>query len=157
MASNVLYLTGKAYWAKLAADKLDTKFTPNWNLKLELDQESLNRFKQAKLALKLSENDIGELNCITPKRYADKDMKDSEKRSTKLPPRVLLRDGAKMVSYEGLIGNGSRVTVKLDTFDTRYPTKGHRLVAVVIEELLEYSPDDTSGVEPDVPENEIPF
>lgn len=167
MATETIYLSGELSWVKAKADKLDTKFRPNWSTNLDLDQASMNVFKEKKVGVKLRENDAGALTMAQFRRYADNDFKDSDKRSAKLPPRVLVlaKDGnikttlgmAKL--YDGLIGNGSKGQVKLDIFDTKYPTKGHRLVSILVTDLVQYQGDDASGVdETEAPlDDEIPF
>lgn len=167
MSTETIYLSGELSWVKAKADKLDTKFRPNWSTNLDLDAGSLNVFKEKKVGVKLRENERGEKTLAQFRRYADNDYKDSDKRSAKLPPRVLLlaKDGnvktdlgmAKL--YEGVIGNGSKGQVKLDVFDTKYPTKGHRLVSILITELVEYQANDESGVDETSTalDDEIPF
>lgn len=167
MATETIYLSGELSWVKAKADKLDTKFRPNWSTNLDLDEASLNLFKEKKVGVKLRENDAGALTTGQFRRYADNDYKDSDKRSTKLPPRVLLLDKNGPIKtalgmaklFEGTIGNGSKGQIKLDIFDTKYPTKGHRLVSLLITDLVEYQADDNSGVdETTAPlDDEIPF
>jgi len=167
MATETIYLSGTLSWVKAKADKLDTKFRPNWSTNIDLDEGSLNLFKEKKVGVKLREDDTGRLTVAQVRRYADSDYKDSDKRSVKLPPRVLLlaKDGnikttlgmAKI--FDGHVGNGSKGQVKLDIFDTKYPNRGHRLVSILITDLVKYEADDESGVdETEAPmDDEIPF
>lgn len=155
MATTTVYLSGEASWCKLTQNKLDTKFRPNWSLSVALDPASLNAFKEAKIGVELREDDQGLKRVANFRRYADVDYKDSERRSTKLPPRVLSEEN---VLYGGVIGNGSEVTVKLDVFDTKYPRKGHRLVSVKINKLIPYEPEDGDNpLDDPLPDDQIPF
>ena len=145
MATKTISLSGKAMWAKLKEGFADTKYRPNYNLSLIPDQASVNRMKEHKLGLEFKDNNDGE-KYVNIRRYIDKnpDYKDSEGNLCGKAPRVVFPDGT---VYTGIVGNGSEVTVKLDIYDTKYVNKGHRLVAVRVDKLIEYVPADTSGVD----------
>ena len=54
------------------------------------------------------------------------------------PPLVVQADGE--TPEKRLLGNGTKATVKLEFFDTKNG-RGHRLLAVRVDELVEYNPE----------------
>lgn len=142
MATVTITLDGKSVFAKLK--QVDEKFRPKYSIGLEPTPASLLLMKEHKLGIEEKEYDG--LKFYDFKRYVDKnpDYKDSIGNLCGNAPKVVDKDKN---PYNGLIGNGSDVTIKLDVYDTKYANKGHRLVAVMVNKLVEYVPQDGSGVD----------
>jgi hypothetical protein len=134
-------------WAKVR--KPDEKYD-NYQVPLYLDEASWKLFKEAGCQLKINEDSDGKY--VTFKRrvrefnYAKKEEQDNG------PPEIkILDDENKYVSYpDGLIGNGSLVTVRVDIYDTRNG-KGHRLVSVGVNKLVDYKGNDNPSSQLDMP------
>lgn len=131
-----LFISGTAKWAKL--DQPDQKYG-YYGLDLYLDSEGVKLFKDSDLALKLK--DKGDGAFISPKRDPAKLLEGMDEK-----PKKLIRNGDEYVPFDGLIGNDSKVTCKLQVFKTKNGM-GHRLEAVAVEELVPYEGD----------EGELPF
>lgn len=132
MASQNYFFTGECEWARL--HKPDTKFNADgvYSLDLYLDPPSLEKFERSGLMLKLKNK--GGKKYINLRRVHKKMIKGTP--SVLGPPRILDVEGDE---YEKapLIGNGSRVTCKVNVYDTP-KGKGHSLDAVRIDELVVY-------------------
>jgi hypothetical protein len=127
MATKTYYFTGTAEWAKVyepveAYDKTKPK---EFCIDVLLDDKSFELFKQSGSQLRPKENRVkfkcpstalikGEVVHFAPS-VKDKDNED----------------------FNDPIGNGSKVTVKVEVYDTRMG-KGTRLAGVRVEELVEY-------------------
>ncbi len=127
MATNVWYFSGTAKWCKV--EKPDPKFG-NFEVNLYMDNPSWDRYAQSEMQNKVREDEDGKF--VTFRRPAQKLVKDELKKFG--PPELLDEDGNE---YEGLIGNGSEVTVKVSVYDT-VKGKGSRLEAVRIDKLVPY-------------------
>lgn len=129
MATKYYYLSGTAKWAKLR--KPDDKYN-NFQCPLYLDKKSLELYKTLGLGLKVREDDEG--TFVTFKRPVSKMIKNEVVEFG--PPKVLNADNTE---FDGLVGNGSEVTVKISVYDTM-KGPGHRLETVRVEKLVEYNP-----------------
>lgn len=146
MATEVKFFTGKTKWCKVRKpdDKYDTYQVP-----LYMDETNLNLYKDSGMRLKLYE-DVDGKYVVFKRKHAEFNYAKKEQ-VTNGPPDIRIRKGKEYVEFpEGLIGNGSIVTVKVEVFDTPKRgagTKGHRLLGVAIEKLVEYNPDtaDATG------------
>lgn len=117
-------------WAKVREP--DEKFE-NYQVPLYLDDKSWNAFKDSGCQLRIKEDDDGKYVTF---RRSVRDWNGEELG----PPEILIQDqetGSYKLYPDGLIGNGSIVTVRVDVFDTRNG-KGHRLNRVGIDKLVEY-------------------
>lgn len=139
-STETVYLTGKAYWAKLIEP--DAKYK-NWTLDLYPDEESLELYKQTGMTQELRENDKGEI-YIKFRRPTSRVIKEDLVKFD--PPAVWLDKKP----YTGLIGNESEVTIKVSYYDT-FKGVGHRLDAVRINKLVEFDPDAPMKKEPELP------
>lgn len=150
MGTKTITLSGQSQFAKLY--QVDAKYRPKYSIGLIPDQASRNVMKENNLGLEEKEYDG--VKFYDFKRYIDKnpDYKDSIGNLCGNAPKVVDKDKK---PFAGIIGNGSVVTIKLDVYDTKYENKGHRLVAVLVNELVEYIPQDNSGV--DETEDIVPF
>jgi hypothetical protein len=131
MASKFWFFTGMAKWCKL--DKPDERYG-FYGLDLYLDKPSMKRFKESGLNLKIHKNDDGEYVRFRrdPEKLRDQ---DPEK------PRKLIFEDGEYKPFDGLIGNGSFVEVKVQVYDSQ-KGKGHRLDAVAVHELVPYGQEE---------------
>jgi hypothetical protein len=140
LSTKTYKFSGITKWAKV---RKPDELYENYQVPLYLDAESWEKYNDSGCQLKVKEDDDGKY--VTFKRrhaeynYAKKSQEENG------PPKVAKFDGNAYVEFpDGLIGNGSKITVWVDVYDTRNG-KGHRLVGVGIDELVEYSSDGDSG------------
>lgn len=137
MASKFEYFQGKAKWARTT--------TPDpWNnykitLYMDKDSDSLTKFQALKekgLKTELKKDEDG--YYATFKRPTQKLMRG--KITTFTPPAVVLADGTPLT--DGLIGNGSDVTVKVVVYNYTTPQKVQgvavRLESIRVDNLVPF-------------------
>ncbi len=129
MATSYHYLHGTTKWAKLR--KPDEKYS-NFQLPLYMDDKSWDLFGTLGLGLKRRTDEDGEYAVF--KRPVSKLIKNEVVEFG--PPKVLNADNSE---FDGLVGNGSEVTIKICVYDT-IKGPGHRLESVRVEKLVEYNP-----------------
>jgi len=134
MATKFIDLTGKAKWVKTR--KPDEKYN-NWTVDLCPDDRSRKIIEDSGLQLRYKKNDEGEY--LTFRRPVEKLIKG--KPVTFDPPKVW---DASNQPYDGVIGNGSDVTIKVAVYDT-VKGKGHRWEAIRVDNLVEYIPPDQAA------------
>jgi hypothetical protein len=127
MATRYVYLNGKTKWAKVR--KPDEKYQ-NFQVPLYMDKKNLEAFDS--LGLQLTKKEDEEGTYVTFRRPVSKLIKNELVNFG--PPKVLNADNSE---FDGLIGNGSDVTIKVAVYDT-LKGKGHRLESVRVEKLVEY-------------------
>lgn len=138
--------TGTCKWAKLVKPDAEyDKTKHSWKIDLYMDDKSWSYFDQSGIQIKVRKDDAGE-KYVTFKRPTEKLMKD--KWVSFSPPEVLGKDGKK---YEGSIGNGSKVSVKVEVYNTA-KGKGHTLLGVRVDDLVEYNTGKDY-----VPDGVVPF
>jgi len=145
MATEYYYLTGRVNWAKVR--KPDPDYD-NYTIDFYPDAKSLEVIKETGIQ-------------VEPRQSQDEGIfykfrRPHEKLIKKElvefgPPQVLDKDNTE---FDGLIGNGSEVTVKISVYDSK-KGKAHRLEAVRVEKLVEYTPENTEGNTP-APKGFIP-
>ena len=135
MATTILYVTGKAKWARL--NKPDAKFN-TYTLDLYLEDDELARFTRSGAQNEVRSGEDGKF--IKLRRPCVKLVKGEARQYG--PPEVIDAKGQPVTCD---IGNGSVVTCKLSIYDT-VKGKGTRLEAVRVDELVEYIPVDTPEV-----------
>lgn len=135
MATKYVYLSGKTKWAKVR--KPDDKYN-NFQVPLYLNPESMKVYDTLGLSLSKKEDEEG--TFVTFKRPVSKLIKNELVNFG--PPKVVNADNSE---FDGLIGNGSEVTVKVAVYDTM-KGPGHRLESVRVEKLVEYiRPTEATG------------
>lgn len=134
MATKFYYLKGKAKWVK--ARKPDEKYG-NYTMNLYLDEASEKIFEESGLQIEPKQDEEG--TFYTFRRPHEKMIK----REVVVfgPPGVFNADNTE---FDGLVGNGSRVTIKVSVYDT-IKGKGHRWESIRVEELVEYNPEGGAG------------
>jgi len=136
-----VYVSGVAEWAQV---KRPNKFN-NWSINVYTDKATRKSLKELGLRANPKEGneEFGDGWFLTFRRPTQATWKG---KLTELdPPKVVMADGT---VFDGLIGNGSKVTVKLEIYEynggidaagNRYEGgKAARLIGVRIDELVEY-------------------
>lgn len=136
----MVYLTGIVKWAKV--HKPDEKYQ-NFSLNLYPDKDTWAVFAESGIGVTPKEDDDGKF--ITLRRPVQKVIKGELVKFG--PPAVFDKDKKDITD---LIGNGSRVTVKVAVFDT-IKGKGHRMEAVRVDDLVKYSGGTQDPGFPEVP------
>lgn len=133
MATNTYTFSGEARWAKV--HKPDQKYN-KYSIEVKLDEPSVALYKQAGCMGRASKDGAG---YYTFRRDPNGKVWKDDKQVPAGPPLVIDPTG-KVVT--DLIGNGSKVTIKVVVYDydnSFGKGKGTRLEAVCVDELIEYS------------------
>jgi len=135
MSTKNYYFNGTVKWAKVR--KPDEKYN-DYKINLYPTEASLAEIKTSGVQVQPKEDEDGVYYTFRRKHEA------LEKGKVKVygPPQVLDADNT---VFEGLIGNGSKVTAKVEVYDTQ-KGKGHRLMIVRVDDLVEYNPDGVTDV-----------
>lgn len=151
MATEKILLSGKGKYFHLAQP--DTKFLPaSYKLAFAPDEASKEIIAKSGLRLKYkSDPDIGEY--ITLRRPVERQFAAELKKFG--PPLVYLK--GKEEAFTGLLGWGTEVTVQVSVYDTKSYGKGHRLEAVRIDKLVEFTPETQSGEAEAPAKGKMPF
>lgn len=159
MTTQYFYFTGEAEWAMVHT--MDEKYH-NYKINLKMDEDSKKLYQDSGIRVQAkNRNEDGVYDAdikedgawITFRRPHEKPINGQNIVFGK--PTVLDENGA---PTNALIGNGSRVTVKVSAFDTKNGV-GHRLEAVRIDDLVPYEGKD-GGPDihmPDSMADDIPF
>ncbi len=155
MATKTLYVEGTAMWVK--AKTPDPEYG-HFSMDLYPNKKGLKIIQDAKLE-------------IEPRIKDDKTFYKLRRPDTKMikdelvkfgPPKVVLNTGKVddkgipiTEPFDGLVGNGSEVTVKISAY-TAGKFNGHRLEAIRIDKLIEYKPDRSAVADKPATE-EYPF
>jgi hypothetical protein len=145
--TKIYYLRGTAMWAKLK--ELDKKFKVH-TMDLYPDDESLELFKSANTELKLRDGKLNDEDRTYIKLRRDPIRVIAGEAVDIGPVKVFIQKDGEVTPFEELVGNGSKVVVKISV----YPTpkgNGHRLESVLIEELVPYAKAEVMN------EEEFPF
>lgn len=145
MATKTYTLYGTCKWAKVQPDQLDLNYdkeTKAWKIDLYLTPGSLEIFEKSGLQLKLRSDDDGQY--IQLKRPEKKIFNDTIEELA--PPYVIDAAGE---NFTGRVGNGSKVAVEVDVYDTR-KGKGHTLVGIQVHDLVPYE-DTKKAIEEEFP------
>ena len=135
MATKQHYFTGIAKWAKVYTP--DTEYN-NFSINLKLDEASLKEFDASGIRVRpKADKEDGDM-YYRFRRPAEDDL-----------PLVVDQQGEKFTSA---IGNGSKVTVRVESYDTKRHGKGHRLMAVRVDEWVKYNPKDAGDRKPALPD-----
>lgn len=133
MATTDYIFTGTANWAKVLPDRYDVEYEC-WSLDVVLDEKSLELFKDSGLRLKLKDTENGEKYVRFRRPIKTKDYNTGEIVDA-TPPRLVDADG--VTPWDGReIGNGSKVSVKVEVYDSK-KGKGHRLLGVRVDNFVE--------------------
>lgn len=132
MPATTHYFNGTCYWAKLNIHNLDTyNDKKSAQIEVVLDKDQLKALKATGSKLQPKLMDDGTLR-VRFKRQYDHPIDDFGGL-----PTVIDSSG---VPFNDLIGNGSKVTIKVTVYDSKMG-KGTRLESVRVDELVPYDPD----------------
>ena len=125
-----MMINGKAFWAALQTP--NTTFDPCWQIDVALDKANKKLVEAAGLTIKNKGDDRGDFVSIK-RKVARKDGKENQ------APAVI---DDKLRPFTDLIGNGSLVNVKVNTFDWEFKGKsgvGADLIKVQVVEHVSYA------------------
>lgn len=140
MATRFFYFHGKAKWLK--ARKPDEKYG-NYTVNLYPTPESRNLIAESGLQISPKQDEDGEFYVF--RRPHQKLIKSEVVEFG--PPQVLNPDST---VFDGLVGNGSDVTIKVSVYDT-IKGKGHRWESVRVDSLVVYEGGSAGSGMPDMP------
>lgn len=123
MASTQYYLSGIAKWVRV--DKPDQ--FGNYSLNLCLDNESMQTFDQS--GMKIRGNEDKE-DGKTYHRF---------RRSQEAGAPIVVDSTGK--PFTKIIGNGSEITIRVEVYDAKKFGKGHRLIAIRVDDWVEFKID----------------
>jgi hypothetical protein len=142
MATKVYYFSGIGMWFRIA--KPDEEYK-TYQFQLNLDDDSRKLFKESGLRNKFSDSPFGPY-AVVLRRPMEKTFKHKETGEDIIkkfdPPLVVDMDGNQI--DPNILGNGSKVVAKMEVYDDGYKkgSKGGRLVAIQVEELVKYERKD---------------
>ena len=132
MATNTYTFSGECRWAKV--HKPDQKYN-KYSIEVKLDEASVALYKQAGCMGRPSKDGAG---YYTFRRDPNGKVWKDDKQVPAGPPLVIRPDGS---TIQDLIGNGSKVTIKVVVYDydnSFGKGKGTRLEAVCVDEMVAY-------------------
>ena len=142
MASNTIYVSGKAKWARVYPQQMDTAFNAErFHITVYPDEASLVTLKASGSRVKEHADEDGKYYKFS----RDNKKKFKDKVEELGPPKVIDADGSLFIEN---IGNGSTVTAKLVVFDSAFG-KGTRLEAIRVDNHVPY--DGQGGIGEDEP------
>lgn len=133
MPTKYFYFQGKTKWCK--ARKPDEKYG-NYTINLYPTDESRALIAESGLQISPRQDEDGEF--FTFRRPHEKLIKRELVEFG--PPAILNSDNTE---FDGLVGNGSEVTIKVSVYDT-VKGVGHRWETVRVENLVKYEPEGNS-------------
>ncbi len=138
MAQKIYYFSGMFKWAKV--HQPDTKFGEKYQIDVYLDDASLDLFNKSGSRSKVRQDDDGTFIKFSRNRW----QKDNEGKDMDMgPPDVLSSNNE---PFDKLIGNGSKGTVKVEVYDSKYG-KGTRLAAVRVDQHVPFEGNEVVGEE----------
>lgn len=139
------YFSGVANWAKVKTpvDNYDTTKPQEYKIDVVLDNKSWKLFEESGCQLRPKQTPDGE-RYVTFKCPVEATIKS---KVVTFKPTVLNSDNQ---PFDGLIGNGSGVTCKVDVYPTRMGM-GHRLDTVRVDSLIEFAGGGTPQGDVDNP------
>lgn len=135
MATQTVYVSGVIHgprWPRIRQDQMDTKFGENFHCTIYPDEAGIHQIKASGSRVKKNEDEHG-----TFYKFSRPNKKDFKGKTEVLgPPMVVDKDGN---PFSELIGDGSKITVKLSVYESAFG-KGTRLEGVRVDELVK-APD----------------
>lgn len=145
MATQTFRYSGIAKWSRLREDQLQefvnddgTSKGPFASISFSFDdKDEEKQFKSLKTRKEFKDDSEDGRSYITLRRYTENERFPSLGGL----PKVFDSEGE---PFSGNIGNGSKVTVKFEVYDTKSGRRGTRLIAVRVDDLVEWNPEDTA-------------
>lgn len=125
----VVYFSGPCRWAKVYTP--DEKYGPKYSIEVQLNDAELEKYKNAGCMGNPSKDGEGYYTFRRTKTLLTRKGEVKENG----PPIVVDAEGNK---FTAPIGNGSDVTIKVETYNTE-KGMGTKLVAVQVDNLVEYN------------------
>lgn len=149
MATQHIYVAGKIKWAKGLAE-LDKEYN-SYSALLEVAREERDRLEVAGCQAKFKPAEGGlygfKVKSSGSRSWIDKATGEKRTADTSPPEVFLISPEGKQVDVEPkTVGNGSDVTVKLELYDTNKGGKGTRLLAVRVDNYIEYVPQEATVI-----------
>lgn len=139
MAQKTYFFSGTCKWAKL--QQPDTKFGEKYTIDVYLDPASMELFEKSGSRIKVRQDEDGTfVKFVRPRWGKNKEGKELDFGS----PDVLSSDGK--TPFDKLVGNGSKVTCKVEIYTSRYGD-GTRLAAVRVDEHVPFEGNQVVGEE----------
>lgn len=155
MPTQTYYFSGKALFPHLSSP--DTKFDKAgiWHVGLILDDESKAAYAASGIQVTPKPVKRDDPNSPLYVRFSRKTQQIMKNELVKFAaPEVV---DANNQPLSALVGNDSKLTVKVSVFDTMRG-KGHRLDKVRVDELIEYKPEPKAEAPATTaPKGTIPF
>jgi hypothetical protein len=163
---------GFASWARVyeADEYKGKKF---WKINLHMKDEIFKKIKDLGWQGKRKTSDVDGVSDDYASFRCDTEKEFNGKKEKFLPPIIKDKTGKKLVWYEKdstgytefgervLIGNGSKVVLTLEVYQTKHYGTGFRLREVKIIDLIEYQPkeetEETQNTKGASLDDEIPF
>ena len=143
MSTSTLYLTGTAKWAKVYPGQEDTKYGKKSKIDLYFDDESLKTFKLSGSRKKLRSDEEGIFSTFTRNI-------DDINPQTETPygfPKVVIGSEGNTEPFDKIIGNGSKVVLKVAVYPSKFGM-GTRLEGVRVLEHVPYESGDDGSSSP---------
>ena len=137
MSAQTIYITGVGKWVRAFESQMDTKFGERFHVTIMPDEASKVVLKSSGSRVKARDDEEG-----TWFKFSRDNKKEFNGKMEMLgPPQVLAADGK--TPFDKVIGNGSKLTVKLTVYDSQYG-KGTRLEAIRVDAHVPYEQGDAS-------------
>ena len=140
--ADIMYFRGKAKWAKIIEPDLDyDKTKKSWKIDLYMDDKSWLLYDQSGIQLKVRSTDEG--------KYVQFRRPTLDWSGNVVGPPIIIDSAGNDIGVK--VGNGSTVVCKVEVYKAK-KGKGHRLLAVQVEDLVEYNKSEVFN-----PDNVVPF
>lgn len=152
MATDTHIVSGIGYWAKVFEFNRDKTGYNNelvdiggqTTIDVDLDDDGLKTYMKsgAQSRPKPSPDNEGMMRVKFKRKWTE--------RYGGGEPEIYTHDGRKWdVETMGLIGNGSKVQVRYETYDTKFGPKGTRMTGIMVVDLVPYESDYDPASKPD--------
>lgn len=146
MATQTYKFSGLAKWSRLREDQLQefenpdgTSRGPFASINFSFDNKDEEKmFKSLKTKKEFKDDEENGRSYMALRRYVQNDLYPNLGGL----PKVFDSEGN---TFDGNIGNGSKVTVKVEVYDTKSGRRGTRLIAVRVDDLVEYNPEESEN------------
>ena len=128
-------LEGEGRWLRLTKERMDTKFGEKFNLDLSLDEKNLAKIKGTGWRGKVKEDEDG----VMWAKFSRNNTQDfGGKIETLGPPKLYEADGRTPWDASVEIGNGSRLSITLEVYESKKYGVGSRLLSVAVLSHVPY-------------------
>lgn len=139
MSTRIFDLTGTGKWVKPYPGQEDTKYGVMSTMDFYPDKESMAIFKGSGSRIDIRKDDSGQ-EFLKLTRKVEQIVRDEP---LGYPQVVTKNADGKYVLFDKIIGNGSKVSVKISVYDSKFGP-GTRWEGIEVIDLVSYDPDNTS-------------